>query len=78
MQYRIVEIRSLLVLGACTNIYLIIVIMTLSIPPQVQLISCAGDAAVFVWSLARPDSDEEDEMMDEHMFEQTKGGGALG
>ena len=46
---------------------------------QVQLISCAGDKSVLIWSLRKPSSDhdddeEEEEMMDAQMHEQqTKG-----
>ena len=47
---------------------------------QVQLISCAGDKSVLIWSLRKPssdhddDDDEEEEMMDAQMHEQqTKG-----
>ena len=43
---------------------------------QVQLISCAGDKGVLIWSLTRPSDDDDVEMMDEHMFEQTKGADA--
>ena len=44
---------------------------------QVQLISCAGDKSVLVWSLRKPsaDDDDDDEMMDEHM-QPAKGGDA--
>ena len=42
---------------------------------QVQLISCAGDKSVLIWSLRKPSSDhdddeEEEEMMDAQMHEQ--------
>ena len=38
---------------------------------QVQLISCAGDKNVLIWSLRKPSSDDDDdEMMDEQMHEQ--------
>ena len=43
---------------------------------QVQLISCAGDKSVLVWSLRKPsadDDDDEEEMMDEQM-QPAKGG----
>ena len=38
---------------------------------QVQLISCAGDKSVLIWSLRKPSSDD-DELMDDHdqMHEQ--------
>ena len=42
---------------------------------QVQLISCAGDKGVLVWSLRKPSSDDDDvEEMMEEQIQPAKGG----
>ena len=47
---------------------------------HVQLISCAGDKSVLIWSLRKPssdDDDDDDEMMDNQMHEQQAKGGVV-